>query len=195
MLSDTESETESDSNHSSDPNYVPMKKKEEKRTRPPSSKTVKPDAKKQKIERLPIKNKNHNEFFERVESPDPDPLNKTAKNAEKDFPTDDSIDRTQTQSTSKSALVVEEDEIHEIKRVLYALQRQLARVEALIKYRKETSDSTDDAHSQNGGMMATLQSYGFPVKTVEKLKEIEKNLKAENFKAKLVRIHKHIYLI
>lgn len=124
-------------------------------------------------------------------------MNKTAKNAEKDFPTDDSIDRTQTQtqSTSKSALVVEEDEIHEIKRVLYALQRQLARVEALIKYRKETSDSTDDAHSQNGGMMATLQSYGFPVKTVEKLKEIEKNLKAENFKAKLVRKHKHIYLI
>lgn len=69
----------------------------------------------------------------------------------------------------------------ELKKEILDVKRQVAKVEVLIKCRKESTSSDPDIDFLN-----TLQSYGLPFTTKEQLDALEKKLKEENEKSKLV---------
>lgn len=206
-----ENESESDHSHASDINYVPSEeesldespekigeKKNSKRSSKRSNQTHR--SKKKKADRSPIKSKNHNEFFKNFDgfvSKSPEKSVETAENSEISTVPEDSIELIESSQKSPHTLRKNDsntehsnksmqDDVSELKSMVYGLQRQLARVETLIKFQKESAVDSDDIHSKKGSYIQILQHYGLPIASKEKLDEIEKNLKIVDFKSKLV---------
>lgn len=202
MSDGNESDSERNISHKSDSSYVPSndelesdgnspkktrEKKGNKKKRPAKNKIASHQAsqlKKQKIDRPLIKNKNYNEFFENV-------IVLPQKSSE---PSPENGETIILEDEPSGCVVVEEDllqsmrdEIREQRHEIHGLQRQLARIEALIKFQKESTGDSTDGHKENDSCMDILQSYGLPITSIEKLDEIEQNLKAVDFKFKLVR--------
>lgn len=210
VYSGNESESESDNSHSSDVSYVPsaeelrsienqQEKDEEKKIGKKQlssngNTSQKPHLKKRKVDKPSVKNKNHNDFFKNIHgsiSELPGTSVETATNAETIIMVEGS-----SESIQKSPHISEkndddskksvEDDIRELKHMMHGMQRQLARVETLIKFQKEAAGDSTDAQSRKETYIEILQSYGLPITSKEKLDEIEQNLKDVDFKKKLV---------
>lgn len=74
-------------------------------------------------------------------------------------------------------------ELGEMKNEMLIVKRLVAKVEVLIKCRRE-SNSSDSDHD----FLSTLQSFGLPITTKENLDNLEQKLKSEDEKLKLVRL-------
>lgn len=220
--SENDSGSEKENSQKSDPSYIPsddelevIEKSPEKLPakkngkRPPQNTATSQASqlKRQKRNKSPVKNKNHNDFFQNVHG-FPENLSEksidtaTIEAATAEIATvettaaqDDSSNSIQNlqHAIEENGLVVGEDliksmrdEIRELKHTQLKMLRQLARVEALIKFQKDQSTA---AHTENDSCIDILQSFGLPIKSNEKLNEIEQNLKAVDFKTKLVRIY------
>lgn len=212
MNSDNESQSESDHSHASDINYIPSedelkslngspekfdgRKTGKRSANERSNQTQQSKKKKTKADKPPIKNKNYNEFFKNLgfASKSPEKLVETAENTEIITVPEDSIESSQTSqhtlekndSNAEHSNKSMQDDIRELTNVVYGLQRQLARVETLIKFQKENEADSGDINSRKESYIEILQSHGLPIASKEKLDEIEQNLKAVDFKTKLV---------
>lgn len=214
MESEKESDNEKNISLESDSSYVPSdetlesignspeehKKKDKGKKRTVKKKVASqaPQLKKQKTDRPPIKNKNYNEFFKNVHNfPEKSSGSSAemAKNAETVTVEDDSSNSIHNSQhiSGQNYVVVEEDliqsmrdEIVEQKNAIFGMRRQLARIETLIKFQKESASDSTDGHPEKDSCIEILQSHGLPITSKEKLDEIEQNLKAVDFKTKLV---------
>lgn len=130
----------------------------------------------------------HNDFFKNLTASRAKSSERSAEigESEESSPVLERSESNQNISEENDETKCVRDEIRELKHVAYGLQRQLARIETLIKFQKEPAVDSDDIHSRKESYIEILQSYGLPIASKEKLDEIEQNLKAAEFKTKLV---------
>lgn len=83
--------------------------------------------------------------------------------------------------TISNQLNLYSQDIGELKNEMLIIKRLVAKVEVLIKSRKETTSSDSDTD-----FLGTLQSFGLPITTKENLDNLEQKLKSEDEKSKLV---------
>lgn len=150
---------------------------------------------------------NHDDFFKNVEghSDSSEPKNKSLESIVDDGSSDENPIQSTSVHRSESATVIENDSMHsmllrkledishemaELKAAMMSMKRQIVKVEVLIKCRRENNYSETDVDFLN-----TLKSYGLPLTAKEKLDDLEKKLKDENEKTKLVCLKNSIAIV
>lgn len=125
--------------------------------------------KKQRADRQPVKSKNHNEFFRDFHGFAPTSAESPIEISENDETI--AVSKEPSESNQKSTRILEKndsietmrDDIRELKQIAYGFQRQLARVEVLIKFQKESDVGSNDGNSQEESYIGTLQLLGLPI--------------------------------
>lgn len=142
-------------------------------------------SKKQK--RVPMKSKNHNDFFEK--HLDAEPANNTLNllPVDQQIQTDSNlgpIDTVLPQINNETSFQQLTQDMRELKDIVMDLKRHVARVEVLIKCQKSSV-----LNKSNENCMEVLQSFGLPIMEKSKLDELEKSLANKDNKARLVSGH------
>lgn len=208
------SESASDYSNGSDDNYTPSmessdsspekfdkKTTDAKRPKRKGKNTKRqPKAKKVRTEPITVR-KNHNDFFENLrdgssKSPNRNDEHEAVSNTAQD--PNSSIENVGNESftaldesnESQHVLLKNDwnirDVLSELKNGMLGLKRQVARLEAFIKFQKGPAHDSPDFNSRKENYVETLRSYGLPINSKEKLDEIEENLKSTAYKTKLV---------
>lgn len=165
-----------------------------------------PGSKMQK--RSPLKARNHDDFFKRNEQQTADergnsqptavndssdqnaiqstPIDIDSSNSSHESNTDFSYDSLHSMLNRKLGAISNQldqntNDLNILKEELVSVKRLIAKVEVLIKCRKESSPSDSDHDFLN-----TLQSYRLPIATKEDLDNLEQKLENENEMSQLV---------
>lgn len=179
----SESSGSSHSAETSDDDWNPEEKEKViKRTKKQST------LQREKRPNIPIPN--HDDFFKKIENNESStPIDSSAgvelDSIESNIEVGNSGDThsilIQKLTTISNQMNRQENETSEIKNELLVVKRLIAKVEVLLKSRREICTSSDS----DTDFLETLKSYGLPIETKEKFDELEE-LKNENEKAKLV---------
>lgn len=194
----SESESEVDSDISYVPNDAdldsieesPKKSGEKKTTKKRQSKAASQSSrtKKQKTDRPLVKNQNHNDFFKNV-------VDLSEKSSGSSVDMAKNPETIGVKDTSAKSMDEKEEEsnesmraeMREVKHIMYGVQRQLARIETLIKFQRESVNSNE----LGTNYIEDLESIGLPITSKEQMEQIEKELETTKFKDKLVRCNIH----
>lgn len=191
----------SGSSSSDEETFEPSRKNGRKVTRKRPNSSGQPDQKKQK--RNALKRRNHDDFFENIEKQTTSKSRSALQQIAIDVNSSISEDSNISGKSQQSTVEISHDSLHsmvsrkleaisnqlnqhandmvELKHELVGVKRLVAKVEVLIKCRKESNSSDSDQHFLN-----TLQSYRLPITTIENLDNLEQRLGNENEKTKLV---------
>lgn len=145
-----------------------------------------------KNDKNPIKSQNHNDFFINLKNSKEMVVSSSDDESQDEHQTD--ADNSNGETALNSMLVRQLEHIsnqmnryaHDMSHLqneMNVIKRLIVKVEVLIKLRKESTSSDLDVNFLN-----TLQSYGLPIDTKEKLDALEKKLKNGDDKSKLVRV-------
>lgn len=149
-----------------------------------NSKKTKSNAKRQKMNPNPTKPQNHDDFFLQLEDNSREPSNHGAASSSRADSTPNEgglYDKLKCQL--KNISHQNSHEFSELRDDINDLKRMVAKIEVLLKCRKENSTDSD------GDFLNTLKSFGLPIDTKEDFDALEQRIKRETEKAKLVCVY------